>query len=630
MYVIHVIPLIRATTVESLSYFSGKTYDIGTIVNVPIRGKQYRAIVTHAQEVAQSKASIRSAGFALRKLPEQTSTPILSPTLRKTAEILAATYPSTAGALLYHLLPPEIRTGVWDTPPQHSAGEANNTHTVSVLTARFDERLDAYQAHIREQFAHRGSVVLVVPIGMLVPRIAAAITAGIRERVIELHAGQKKHERDSAYSAWVDTSVAKVLVTTPSYAYIERVDCTSTIIESSAHRQYVGWERPYLDHRSALLAHATATNRSVILGDTVPRIEDESARRAERYQTWGVEAKRIAFPSELSIIKMKDGATPNTPFKLFSDRLVTSCERVLEGRGHVFLYGARRGLAPVVTCIDCQHIFRCPDSHTPYSLLRTVKNGVEERWFVSSTSGARVRAADVCPVCGSWRLRERGIGIQHVYDEWKERVPNYPVILFDHTTATTHSKAAALVKDFYTARAAVLIGTTMALPYLDTPVTTSAIVSLDAARTIPSWRADEYLFRLLLTLREHTEREVIVQTRTEPDPLVTYATRGAIERFYDDELALRAMLHYPPDARLILCSWYASPATHTFETQLDTDFRVWNPERYTNPHSTTKKILKHALFRIFGETRKRIPELLTLMRALPPFVKVEIDPDRIV
>jgi primosomal protein N' len=197
------------------------------------------------------------------------------------------------------------------------------------------------------------------------------------------------------------------------------------------------------------MAYARVSGRSILLGDVVHRTEDEVRRRAETYLTYGEEAKRIAFTAPLTIITQKDRPKPEVPFQLFSKELRTSVERALEARGHVFFYAARRGLAPVVTCIDCGHIFRCPDSNTPFSLVRTTKNGKEERWFVSSTSGRRVRAADVCAGCGSWRLRERGIGIQQVYDEWRLLFPDSDVTLIDHTTAPTTKQATTLAKEFF-------------------------------------------------------------------------------------------------------------------------------------------------------------------------------------
>jgi primosomal protein N' len=115
-------------------------------------------------------------------------------------------------------------------------------------------------------------------------------------------------------------------------------------------------------------------------------------------------------------------------------------------KGRVFLYAARQGLAPAIVCYDCGYLFRCPESGAPYSLMRTYEEDTERRWFISSTSGKRVRASDTCPDCGSWRLREQGYGVQQVLDEVQALFPNTPTTLFDSTTASTRRKANALIQ----------------------------------------------------------------------------------------------------------------------------------------------------------------------------------------
>jgi primosomal protein N' (replication factor Y) len=227
-------------------------------------------------------------------------------------------------------------------------------------------------------------------------------------------------------------------------------------------------------------------------------------------------------------------------------------------------------------------------------------------------------------------LRERGIGIQHVFDEWRTIAPDYPTILFDESTARTPRQATKLMEEFYNTRAAVLIGSNLALPYLTTPVTTSAIISFDATRAIPSWRADEMVFRLLLDLREKSTQEVLLQTRQPTDDLLTYASRGALERFYDDELLLRSQLHYPPHTRLILLTWIQAPATAAFSRDVQATYAQFEPHCYRSPNSQADHVVMHALFRISTDDMTQYAALLTQLRQLPPFVKVEIDPDRIV
>lgn len=633
MFVIEVRPLVRGTKLESLSYFSAEEYPIGSFLTVPIRGKTHPAIVQHVRPVSSTKTALKAATFSLRKLPPQRDPVILPATLRQTAERLSAYYPISAGAILHQLLPPDIRNGTHPFPRTGEVTPQQEESTPQLLTARVDERFDIYQSCIRSTFAHHGSILLVVPTSADVATAAARLSGGIKDRVVTFAANDSKRTRAAAYAALADHTTTKLIIATPSFAYLERPDLLAIIIDQSASQHYTSRSRPYLDHRFALQTLATAAGRSLLLGDTVPRTEDEVARREERFLTYGETAKRLAFAAPLTIITQTDRPQPEQPFTLFSEPLITTVERALEGKGYIFFYAARRGLAPVVACQDCGYIFRCPDSHTPYSLLRTYQaDGTEERWFVSSTSGRRVRAADTCAHCGSWRLRERGIGIQTVADEWQKRYPEEPITVLDSTTARTPRQAATLVQKFYDNRAGgLLIGTQLALPFLTRGVDVSAIISLDAARAIPSWRADEQLFALLLQLRECSAREVIVQTRTEPDALLEHARRGAVERFYDEEIALREQLAYPPFATFFLLTWTGdAAAVAETETLIKETITAAVIHCYPSPHDTTTKVERYALIRVPRAERTVHDALVCELRRLPPYIKVERNPDRIV
>lgn len=630
MYVIQVTPLIKGTRLESLSYFSSLEYTVGSFLQVPIRGKNQSAIVTETKPVSSTKTALKAATFSLRKLPEQKDPPLLPRAIQDTAEALTRVYPSSAGSLLYTLLPPDIRNGSRHFP-QHEPIDHTEESTPQVLTTKLEDRFVQYQSHIRGEFAKKGSVLFVVPSAAEVPFAQLHLSQGIKERVVALSPSQTKKQRDAAYEKLENETQSILIICTPSFAYLDRADITSIVVEQSASGHYVGRQRPYLDHRTALTTYAKVSKRSIILGDTIPRTEDEVARRDETYFTYGEEAKRIAFTAPLSIITQKDKPRPEAPFQLFSQELKVSVERALESRGHVFFYSARRGLAPVIACIDCGYIFRCPDSNTPYSLVRTMKNGEEERWFVSSTSGRREKAADVCLQCGSWRLRERGIGIQQVADEWQQIMPECDITVLDNLTATTQKQAQKIAKDFFAKRSGVMIGTQIALPYLSHGVDVSAVISLDATRAIPTWRADEYLFRLLMRLRECTAKEVIVQTRTESDNLLIHATRGAVERFYDDEIALRSMMQYPPYSTFILLSWVGSiTSVGELGKPVENLLQDYEVQYYNNPNSSKEKTLRHGLIRVSHTKPESLANIITLLRRVPPYVKVEMNPERIV
>ena len=630
MYVIEVIPLIRGTYLESLSYYSSIPYEVGTFLSVPIRGKNKHAIVTNVTSVGTAKTALKAATFSLRKLPNQPTTNIVPKALRDTAQKLTERYPASLGSILFSLLPTDIRNGLRtykdSTPISH-----DEETTPQILMARLDERYRSYQSHIRSTFAKRGSVLFVVPTSTDVAYAKKELGHGISDRIITITATTSKKTYLEMVTALEDTKFSKLIITTPPYAYCGRGDITSIIVEQSASAHYIDRSRPYLDHRDVLITFAKMQGASIILGDTVVRTEEEAKRRNDTYFTYGEEVKRLVFSAPVHVVKQNDKPSTEVPFQLFSPSLIKSVTTTLESKGHVFLYSARRGLAPVVACIDCGHIFRCPDSHTPYSLVRTIKHNVEERWFVSSTSGKRVRAADVCDKCGSWRLKERGIGIQHVHDEWKTLFPHTDVTLLDHSTAPTPQKVEKVVREFFTKKGGVLIGTQVALPHLHRGVDMSAIISLDAARSTPTWRADESLFRLIMKLRECSVREVLIQTRSDADMLVEYAGKGAIERFFDDEISLREQLHYPPYSTFILLSWSGEEAVVRESEKIIKQVLVTPlAEFYTNPHSTPAHTLRHALIRINDNDPTILKEILHQVRSVPPYVKVEINPERIV
>ncbi len=632
MYVVEVMPLLKGVNLDTLSYFSSQKYEIGTFLTVPIRNKPRMALVVENKNVSQEKTNLRSADFSLQKLPKQNDTTILPDCLIKTATALTKIYPVSTGLILYNLLSPDVRSGKRTYDFTQSEKISQKKVIPQLLTAKIDERMFFYQNIIRTSLANNKSVLIVTPTSYIAEILSKKLSTGITKRLVTLTGLLSKKQSDKAYEQVQNTDQAKIIIASPTYSYIHREDISTIIIEESASQHYVSKHRPYLDHRIALRHYARFSGKKIILADTVPLTEDEFKRRQDEYQTYEETVKRIDFFTPLTIVLQKDKPRINTPFKLLSNDTIGKINDVLEQNGRVFLYAARRGLTPLVNCIDCGFIFRCPDSGTPYSLIRTEKNGKEERWFVSAASGRKIRAADTCQKCGSWRLRERGLGVQYVYDEWQRMNPDIETFLLDNLTANTIKKAKKIAEDFFKSPGSVLVGTQLSLPFLYKMPDLSVITSLDAARSIPSWRVDEFIFRLILQLRERTKQEVVVQTRTTPDNLLLWSKRGEIEKFYNEEINLRKILNYPPFSTFALLTWKGTrEMVKKRETELISIFNDEDIQFYNNTSSFNDKIIRHALIKVPQNiTKDEKVKLMIKLRKLPPEIKIEINPDRIV
>jgi primosomal protein N' (replication factor Y) (superfamily II helicase) len=629
MYVITVVPLKRGIGIDTLTYFSTEDFAPGVLVHIPIRNTATLALVTKSEPVSSAKTALRAATFSLKKLPAQHITGSLSEAYIQTAKTLSTYYASPLGVILYNLLPPPIRTG--DIPFPHSLpNTGTHQQPPEVFVAEAKERLLSYRSLVRETFAHSGSVLIVVPASIDAMVIEEALGQGITERVITLTSIMTKSELKKAYTALSDFSQTKLIIATPSHAVIERHDITTVIIERAHSSYYREMVRPYLDYRVVLKEHAHRTGRRLIYADLVVRTEEEYLRRSERYLTFGEVPKRIALTGKLEEIRMHTEESPQRRFTICSPAVATKIAETYKKKGKIFLFTARRGLAPVVGCMDCGYIFRSKESGAPYSLLRTIKNGTEERWFVCGTSGERIRASDTCTACGSWRLRERGIGIQTVHDEIRKLFPDVPIILFDHITAKTHKRALFLMESFYTAKGAILIGTHMALPYLTQPIDLSVIVTMDALLATPTWRIEEENFSLLMHLREVTNGPVLVQTRTETADTLGHARHGTIDQFYTEEISLRKEYKYPPDTTFIHLTWQGTPeSVKETESIVATILKDFSISFYQNPTAPSEAPIMYGLMRLPAHSWPH-ENLSHLLRSLPPTVRIMINPDRIV
>lgn len=629
MHLIEVIPLKKGLLLESLSYFSSTPYPIGTIVEAPVRNSTTPAVVVDIKEVSSAKTALRAATFSLRKLPVQTNVHAIAPGLMKTAQHLRATSVFPLGTILFSLLPAEIKNGTATFPATHAETPHNVApHQPELLHATTNDRITAYRSIIRSTFAHRGSVLVVVPSYAHLDPIGEALKQGIEDRMVYMRSstGKRLHVM---YEKYEDCARSKVIITTPAHAYLDRHDITTIIVEGSRSQHYVEHTQPYGDHRENLRHYARVTGKRIIFGDLLPRTEDEMALRNGVFTAFDEHPKRLELPAKLTYIERPEREY-GTEYQILTPAVTEHIDQAVNERRSVFIYAPRRGLAPIVLCGDCGHIFRCEDSGAPYTLERTLEAGEERRWFVAKTTGKRIPAPDVCPVCSSWKLREQGIGIQKVQQQVHKLFPKAKVVVFDSVSAKSERRAKELMTLFYKHKGSILIGTSMVFPYLAEPVDTSIVASLDAARATPTWRSQEELFGLILMLRERSTHEVILQGKGDADELIELAKKGMTEQFYNEEIALRQVLLYPPMTRFIHLTWRAKGESgKAYGEKLKTLFGEFHTHLYADPNLRGEVGLYYLLIRV-AEADWPNESLLQKLRTLPPSVRVVMNPDRII
>ena len=90
------------------------------------------------------------------------------------------------------------------------------------------------------------------------------------------------------------------------------------------------------------------------------------------------------------------------------------------------------------------------------------------------------------------------------------------------------------------------------------------------------------------------------------------------------------MLNYPPITCFALLSYTGEKAVVLeIEEQIKLATAPLTGTFYSNPTSTDSKILRHALFRLDAQPKNRTT-FIQILKNLPPYIRIELDPNRIV
>ncbi|MEK7115417.1 MAG: hypothetical protein AAB862_00520, partial [Patescibacteria group bacterium] len=105
MRIIDVIPFVKGSGKETLSYFSAKDIASGNIVTIPLRGRTVVGLVVGSQDALGHKSALRSSAYRLKKVTSVAGENILSKAFIETAYLSAEFYVTSAGEIIAQTVP---------------------------------------------------------------------------------------------------------------------------------------------------------------------------------------------------------------------------------------------------------------------------------------------------------------------------------------------------------------------------------------------------------------------------------------------------------------------------------------------------------------------------------------------
>lgn len=323
------------------------------------------------------------------------------------------------------------------------------------------------------------------------------------------------------------------------------------IIDEEHEGAYKSEISPRYHAREVAVWQANMNHASVVLGSATPSLEAYTKALTGEYTLYqlDIRAKQDSKLARVQVVdlrkELKEGN--KTIFSRSLHDMMT--ERLLRNE-QTMLFINRRGYANFVSCRSCGDAIRCP--HCDVSLTLHDHNRL-----VCHYCNYSIPMPKHCPSCTSPYIATFGIGTQKLEEMTKKIFPDARVLRMDLDTTSKKGGHEEILTAFAEGEADVLIGTQMIVKGHDFPnVTLVGVMAADLSLYSSDYRCGERTFQLLTQAagragRDKNQGDVIIQTYNPEHYSIACAASQDFPAFYQQELAYRKVLRYPPVCQML-------------------------------------------------------------------------------
>ena len=220
------------------------------------------------------------------------------------------------------------------------------------------------------------------------------------------------------------------------------------------------------------------------------------------------------------------------------------------GRQAIILLN-RRGYSPLMYCLDCGQVARCPNCEIGMTFHKARGR------MVCHYCGYSSPFPQPCERCKGAHYLPMGEGTEKLEESLLGHLPfGCKILRLDRDTTRRQGRTEEILAAFAREEAQVLVGTQMLSKGHHFPKVTLAIIADgDLGLNLPDYQAAERTFQLVMQSAGRSGRgdepgEVIVQTRDLNHFCWQFVKDGDYKGFFESEIDLRKKYNYPPFSRL--------------------------------------------------------------------------------
>ena len=412
-------------------------------------------------------------------------------------------------------------------------------------------KTEVYIRAAKNAIAKGKTAIILVPEIALSSQIADRFSKRFgKDKVAIMHSKLKTSERLAEWMR-IKSGEAKIVVGARTAVFAPASDIGLIIIDEEHESTYKSDHNPKFETVDVAFRRSKYHNATLVLGSATPSIVSYNRAMDGIYQL--IEMKNRIGKSimpEVNIVDMRDELRSGNS-SIISRKLLASIEQTVNNGDQVILFLNRRGFSTQVLCPECGYRMMCPDCDI------TLTYHKRDNAAICHYCGRKFKVPEICPECGNSTLSFIGTGTERLEETIEGLVPNAKVERFDLDTAKNSSEIKKTLRYFNCGKTNILVGTQILAKGLDFKnIGLVGIILADSSLNIPDYRSPERTFQLITQVsgragRECGKSKVILQTYQPEDDTIRRAANGDYCGFYEQELAHRRNMNYPPFSDII-------------------------------------------------------------------------------
>nr|WP_275114257.1 primosomal protein N' [Veillonella magna] len=392
--------------------------------------------------------------------------------------------------------------------------------------------------------------VILVPEIMLTDQMVTRFVEAFGDEVVVFHSKLTISER---YNNWerLRRKDSHIIIGARSAVFAPTDDIGLIVVDEEHDGSYKQEDMVRYHARQIALWRAESNSCPVILGSATPSIDSYYKAKKGIYTLLEL-PERIhhqPLPTVL-LVDMKEELLHGN-YSVFSDAMTDLIQRTLEKKEQMIMLLNRRGYSTFVMCRECGEPVNCP--HCDVSLVYHRANEALRCHYCEY----HAPVPEVCPKCGSRKIKFFGSGTQRVEEELAKRFPRARIARLDQDVAAKKGRGEDVLHGFAAGEYDILLGTQMVAKGHDFEgVTAVGILTADSVLNIPLYTAAERTFDLLTQAagragRGKSEGHVVIQTYNPLHYAIIKSKAHDYKGFYKEEIEAREALGYPPCGEMI-------------------------------------------------------------------------------